>query len=117
MLYQLNLLIGHGQKWNLITSGDYAYYELSGEITSELTPNDLNHCLTPEIGKSYDKDLLLEIDEIYTRPEEPSIEEPEIDPISAWINPLTLTAQENNVTINISGVDLNAMRIRFLQTI
>ena len=92
---------GHGKKWNLITSGDYNYYKLSDEITPGITPNDPNHCLTPEIGKSYDKDLLLEIDEIYTRPDQPTIEEPEIDPTYYWINPLTLTAQEDDVTVQI----------------
>lgn len=61
------MLIGHGKKWNLITSGEYNYYELSNEIITGLTPNNPNHCLIPEIDKSYDKDLLLEIDEIYQK--------------------------------------------------
>jgi hypothetical protein len=67
--------IGPGKKWNLITSGDYNYYKLSNEVTSGLIPNDPKHCLIPEIGKSYDKDLLLEIDEIYTGPDKSSIED------------------------------------------
>ena len=89
-------------------------YELSDKITTKIIPADPNHCLTPEIGKSYDTDLLLEIDEIYTRPEEPDEPTIEIDEISGWINPLTFTAEEAGSTVQLQLKSNNNNSIKYI---